>query len=90
MKKKKNKKKNKLLKRGLKMQKERKLSALEMEWARLVELDLRTFPGYPDIPDIERRRKMMIGGHRRLHEYNENIKRDPDDPLWEYCGNEKF
>lgn len=87
-----NKKKDKLrkLKHNIKKQHGRNRDRLEKEWGRLVEEDLKEIPGYPDIPDIDRKRKMWIGAFRRLHEYDKNIKRHPDDPQWEYCSSEQF
>lgn len=41
-------------------------------------------------PDPERARKEYMGMFRRLFEYNENIKRDPNDPKWECCSDEGY
>lgn len=81
-------KKNKL--KRLKRLKKSMISSIEDRWKKSVEEDLKEYPDYPNIPDIDRKRKIMIGAFKRLHEYEKNIKRDPNDPKWEYSSEEKF
>ena len=50
----------------------------------LIEMDLE------NAPDPERRREYLKATIERLEEYSINIKRDKDDPKWEYSSYEEY
>lgn len=50
----------------------------------LMEMDLE------NAPDPERRREYLKASIERLEEYSKNIKRDKDDPKWEFSSYEEY
>ena len=50
----------------------------------LIEMDLE------NAPDPERRKEYLKASIERLEEYSINIKRDKDDPKWEYSSYEEY
>ena len=50
----------------------------------LIEMDLE------NAPDPERRREYLKASIERLEEYSINIKRDRNDPKWEFSSYEEY
>lgn len=49
-----------------------------------IEMDLE------NAPDPERRKEYLKASIERLEEYSKNIKRDRNDPKWEYSSYEEY